>query len=593
MTLIESGPVLSPRAVVRDSALRSVLRNPLGLTALLCLGVIVIASVLATWIAPLDPDFVRLEMINAAPGGEYLLGGDGAGRDILSRLLAAGRFTLIGAVIAVVVAVVAGVTTGLIAGYFGKWFDSTASWSANVLLAMPAMIVLLALFKALGSSMFMAMVAFGIMLSPGFFRLVRNLVIGVKNELYVDAARVSGLSNGRIIWRHILLVVRAPVVIQVSIVAGIAIVLQSGLEFLGLGDPSIPTWGGMLQDAFGNIYVAPTAIIWPGITIAITVASLVLLGNAVRDGMQRSDTVRRRRRTRTRSSVESVQGTSIAVGEAPRENAILTVRGLRVGYGEGISAKEVVHDVSLDVCRGEVLGLVGESGSGKTQTAFAILGLLSEGGRVTGGSMCFDGNELTTMAASARRALRGKRIAYIPQEPMSNLDPSFRIGYQLVEPIRAVLGISRADAEKKALALLAKVGIPDPKRTFDAYPHEISGGMAQRVLIAGAVACEPDLLIADEVTTALDVTIQAEVLDLLRDLQKEHEMGVILVTHNFGVVADLCDRVAVMQDGRIVETNDVITLFNEPQHEYTRMLLDATLEDSVPRQLIPAEGGTR
>ena len=166
---------------------------------------------------------------------------------------------------------------------------------------------------------------------------------------------------------------------------------------------------------------------------------------------------------------------------------------------------------------------------------------------------------------------------------MSNLDPSFTIGHQLTEPMRISLKIGKAEAKEKALALLARVGIPDPQRTYDAYPHQISGGMAQRVLIAGAVSCNPDLLIADEPTTALDVTVQAEVLDLLRDLQAESDMGVLLVTHNFGVVADLCDRVSVMRSGRIVETGPARAIFANPRHEYTRMLFDAILEDSEPR----------
>jgi peptide/nickel transport system permease protein len=166
---------------------------------------------------------------------------------------------------------------------------------------------------------------------------------------------------------------------------------------------------------------------------------------------------------------------------------------------------------------------------------------------------------------------------------MSNLDPAFTIGSQLVEPMRVALGIGKAEAKGRALALLGRVGIPDPPRTFAAYPHQVSGGMAQRVLIAGAVSCNPDLLIADEPTTALDVTVQAEVLDLLRDLQGEFHMGVLMVTHNFGVVADLCDRVSVMRAGRIVETGPARSIFAGPQHDYTKDLFDAILEDTKPR----------
>jgi ABC-type dipeptide/oligopeptide/nickel transport system ATPase component len=240
---------------------------------------------------------------------------------------------------------------------------------------------------------------------------------------------------------------------------------------------------------------------------------------------------------------------------------------------------------------------VGESGSGKSQTAFSILGLLPPEARIMSGSIQFDGEYTVepgedTVNQGRLSALRGKRISYIPQEPMSNLDPAYTIGSQLVAPMVTVLGISKAEAKKRALKLLSDVGIVDPVRTFGAYPHEVSGGMAQRVLIAGAISCEPDLIIADEPTTALDVTVQAEVLDLIRDLQKRLGVGVILVTHNFGVVADLCDRVVVMQAGRLVERGDVREILGSPQDPYTVTLLDSMLENKTPMTMLVSQGGT-
>jgi peptide/nickel transport system permease protein len=263
--------------------------------------------------------------------------------------------------------------------------------------------------------------------------------------------------------------------------------------------------------------------------------------------------------------------------------SLLSVTELSVAYGPEDDPTVVGHDVSFDVNEGEIVGIVGESGSGKTQTAFSILGLLPRGGRVAGGSIRFRNAELVGAPLSKVEKLRGREIAYIPQEPMSNLDPSFTIGFQLIAPMRALLGLSRKEATERALALLSRVGIVDPTRTFAAYPHEISGGMAQRVLIAGAVSCNPKLLIADEPTTALDVTVQAEVLDLLRELQAEMGMGVVLVTHNFGVVADICDRVVVMQAGRVVESASALQLFASPKDPYTQMLLQSTLDDASPR----------
>jgi peptide/nickel transport system permease protein len=575
-----ASPAPAPATSSRESIVRSVLTNPLGLVAATLLALVIVTAVFAPLIAPFAPGQLEIFKINAPPGDGYILGGDGSGRDVFSRLVFGARNTLLGALIALSVAASVGVTAGLFAGYFGGRREVAMSWIADGLMALPSLIVLLAFYQALGSSIQVSMVIFGIMLSPGFYRLTRNLVNGVKHELYVDAARVSGLSDLRIIARHILLVIRAPVIVQVSIVAGISIVIQAGLEFLGLGDPSVPTWGGMLQDAFANMFVVPTAILWPGLAISITVASFVLLANAIRDRLQQGN--------RTPSASRMPPVVARPAGAAPQdEGVLLDVRDLVVGYPGKTGWTEVVQGVSLQLRRGEVLGLVGESGSGKTQTAFSVLGLLSTGGRILSGSIWFDGRDIANLPESEMRKLRGKRIAYIPQEPMSNLDPAFRIGYQLTEPMVTVLGISRAEAKTRALKLLGKVGMTDPRRTFNAYPHQISGGMAQRVLIARAISCNPDLLIADEPTTALDVTVQAEVLELLRDLQAEMGMSVLLVTHNFGVVADICHRVSVMKDGKVVETAEVQRLFANPQHDYTRMLLGAVLDDVTPRTYRP------
>jgi ABC-type dipeptide/oligopeptide/nickel transport system ATPase component len=208
---------------------------------------------------------------------------------------------------------------------------------------------------------------------------------------------------------------------------------------------------------------------------------------------------------------------------------------------------------------------------------------LPKGGRIVSGSILFDGKELVGSDARDYDKIRGARIAYIPQEPMSNLDPSFTLGSQLTEPMRKVLGLSKKAAHAKAIALLTRVGIPNPELTMKKFPHEISGGQAQRILIAGAVSCDPDLIIADEPTTALDVTVQAEVLDLLRELQKETNTALLMVTHNFGVVADLCDYINVMQFGRIIEAGPVRSIFESAKHEYTQSLLDSILEGGPAR----------
>ncbi|NUP83636.1 MAG: dipeptide/oligopeptide/nickel ABC transporter permease/ATP-binding protein [Nonomuraea sp.] len=540
------------------------LRHPLGLVSALVLAVIVLAVVFAPLLSPQAPDVSSLRDAFEGPAAGHPLGFDSAGRDLLSRLLHGGRNTLGGAAVALAVALVLGVPGGLLAGYYGGRLDSAASWVVNLVMALPAMVVLLASRAILGSTVWVLMVVLGFLVAPAFFRLVRGIVAGVRNELYVDAAKVSGLGDARIVARHVLIVVRAPIIIQVALVSGIAIGLQAGLEFLGIGSGDLPTWGAMLNEAFKNIQRAPSLILWPGLALGLTSAALVLLAAALRDALEDRDT--------PPPAVRAASAPTVA-GE---RGGLLSVRDLAVAY----PGREVVHGVDLDVRAGEIVGLVGESGSGKTQTAFSILGILPEGGRIVRGSITVEGEEIVGLPERRHRALRGDVVAYIPQEPMSNLDPAFTIGSQLVEPIRHKLRLTGAQARERALELLRMVEIADPERAFGSYPHEISGGMAQRVLIAGAMSCDPKLLIADEPTTALDVRVQAEVLGLLRRLQRERDLGVLLVTHNLGVVADLCDRVAVMSEGRIVETGPAGQVLGAPQDPYTRKLLAAVLEVS-------------
>ena len=567
--------------------IRSFLRNPMGLIAGGVFLIIVLASILAPWISPADPNLVVLADSLKPPSADHPLGADGNGRDVLSRLLWGGRVSLQAGAIMVATAILVGVPGGLIAGYYSKWLDTIASWISDMLMSLPQILIIIVVIASLGSGLVPTMIALGVLASPDLFRLTRSAVVGVRNELFVDAARVSGLSDFRIIFRHIFSVVLGPVLVRSSFMFGLAIIVQSGLAFLGFGNPERPSWGGELSTAFQNFQRAPGLVVAPGVAIGITVMVLVLLGAALADSLGVSLTSKKGKRglRPAPASLEHVEDGQPATVVSVPEDALLRVDHLQVQYaGEDGKPKVVVEDVSLYLNRGEVLGLVGESGSGKSQTSFSILGLLPPDASVFADCIELDGQSLDQLSESAMQELRGKKMAYVPQEPMSNLDPSFTIGTQMVKPIRANLGLSKAEAKKRSLDLLARVGIPDPERTFRSYPHQLSGGMAQRVLIAGAVSCDPELLIADEPTTAVDVTVQVEVLKLLRDLQRERNMGMILVTHNLGVVADICDRVAVMRDGRIVEERSVEDLFADPQHEYTQMLLASTLEDAVPRQ---------
>ncbi len=566
----------------RTSAWGRFITNPVSAVALGVLAIIVVAAVFAPLLSPYDPTRASLDLVNAPWSGDHPLGGDSSGRDVLSRLLWGARSSLVAALIAISVAAGIGVTTGLLAGFYRGALDGLGRWGADLVLSLPAIVALLATVSTFGPGIGPSMIVLGVLFSPTFFRLTRATVLGVRQSLFVDAAIVSGLSDARIIGRHVLGVVRSPIIIQVAMMSGIAISIQAGLEFLGLGDGAA-SWGAMLNDAFTLVYVNPQAIYPPGLAITITIASLALIGSGIRDALDVGAPLPRpRRRTPRPADVPLVVS-------AP-SRALLSVEGLRVQHEQrNAPPTTVVDSVAFEIFPGEVLGIVGESGSGKSQTAFALMGLLAESGTMTASSLQFEGRDLLRLEPAERAQLLGRSIAYVPQEPMSNLDPSFTIGYQLTTPLRRVTGLTRADARERALALLGRVGIADPERTLGLYPHQISGGMAQRVLIAGAVACSPTLLVADEPTTALDVTVQAEVLDLMRELRAESGMSMLIITHNFGVVSDICDRVAVMSQGVIVEQGTTRDIIRNPQHPYTRMLLDSMIPEDRLRPPLESE----
>lgn len=567
-----------------DNLIKKFLREPAAVIPLLFLALLVVVAILAPLISSYDPTATRLADVLAPPfTPEHPLGADGVGRDVLANLVHGAQTSLSSAAIVIAVSLLIGVPTGLLAGYRQGWIDGVSMWISGALLSLPAIVVLLVVLARVGRSTSLALVVFGILIAPSVFLLIRGSVRAVREELYVDAARVSGLSDMRIMVRHILPVVITPTIIQAALLAGAGIGIEAGIAFLGLGSSDKASWGLMLNDASQNIFNAPWLLLWPSVALVLTVMACTLVGNGFRDALANygSSAVRAKK-------VKAANHASTTPEPAPRMKApvdpgdtLLVVNDLRVSYPRPNGEKsDVVKGICLRVERGQILGLVGESGSGKSQTAFSVLGLLPGQAEMTAGTLSFAGADLLRMTPKERNRLRGARIGYIPQEPMSNLDPAFRIGSQLTEPMQHHLGISAKDAKDEALKLLARVGIPDPERVFKSYPHQVSGGMAQRVLIAGAVSCNPELLIADEPTTALDVTVQADVLDLIRSLQAERGMGVVLVTHNFGVVADLCDQVAVMRNGEIVEVAAVNDLFANPREEYTRLLLDSALDST-------------
>jgi oligopeptide transport system ATP-binding protein len=274
------------------------------------------------------------------------------------------------------------------------------------------------------------------------------------------------------------------------------------------------------------------------------------------------------------------------------KDTLLNIRSLRVSFGTEEGKVYAVNDVSIDVARGETLAIVGESGSGKSVTALSVLGLIGNSGRIESGEILFEGENLIGVSARRLREIRGNRISMIFQEPMSSLNPSITIGRQVAEPIRLHRGLEWREALHEAGELLSRVAIPDAHLRLKDYPHQFSGGMRQRVMIAMALACEPKLIIADEPTTALDVTVQAQIMALLRELIEDTGAALILITHDLGVVANYADRVAVMYAGRIVETSSAEVIYKSPRHPYTRGLMASIPSlDDVPGSRLPTIEG--
>ncbi|WP_431867171.1 dipeptide/oligopeptide/nickel ABC transporter permease/ATP-binding protein [Microbacterium paraoxydans] len=569
----------------RSSLFRRFLRHPGGYIPLAIFVLIVLVGVFAPLLAPMDPNLVDLAAAKAPPSPEHLLGGDSTGRDILSRLIYGTRTTLWGALITIVTALVIGVPSGVAAGYFGGVFDRVATWISDALQSIPGMIILLVVAAGSRNNFELLMVTVGVFMVPGYFRIARSQTLAVRGEAYIDAARVSGLSDARIIFRHVITAVYPPVIIQTALTAGIAMGMQAGLQFLGIGDSNVPSWGAMMLEGFRLMLTYPLMLLWPSAALGLTIAVLAIMGSTLAELVQvRTPRAARRRRRgvlETADEVAAPPATGSVRHEAPA--SALRVENLHVVHATPTGETEVVHGVTLDVAPGEVVGIVGESGSGKSQTVFSVLDLLPATGRATADAIWVGGAEVTHATPKERQALLGRTIGYVPQEPMSNLDPSYTIGHQLIEPLRRTHGLGKAAARQRAREVLLRVGLSDPDRVMRSYPHQVSGGMAQRVLIAGAIAGRPSLLVADEPTTALDVTVQAEVLELLRELQAEYGMALLIVTHNFGVVADICDRVIVMRGGDIVKSGPVDDLFAAPTQEYTRELIAASLDEADGR----------
>ncbi len=538
-------------------------------------ALIVLAAVAAPALPIGNPLQMAIAQRLAPPSAAHLLGQDEFGRDVLARLIWGARVSLFIAGCSAFIALVAGAALGVLGGFLRGAVEVLTMRATDVVLCFPPILLALLIVTLLGPGIGTLILVLSVLFLPGFVRVAYAGVLSVRSQEYVEAQRALGASRGRIMLRTILPNIAGPLLVQLSLAIAAAIVLESGLSFLGLGVvPPAPSWGVMIRGARSTMDRAPLLLLFPCIALTVTIFAINALCDSLRDLFDPHAAAGRRR---PRRLVDH-----LAPGLVPeRVDATLDVRGLTVEIETPGGVIRPVDDVSLSVRAGETLAIVGESGSGKSLTGLAVLGLLPPAARVAGGAVLFENLDLVRVDEAALRRLRGDAMAMIFQDPMSSLNPVHRIGRQIAEAILAHRKISRAEADREAVALLARVGIPDPARRADAFPFELSGGMQQRVMIAIAVANQPRLLVADEPTTALDVTIQAQVLALLAELKRERSLAMIFITHSLPVVAEIADRLVVMYAGQIVEEGSVADVFARPLHPYTAALIASA----------PAEGG--
>ncbi|SEM69496.1 dipeptide/oligopeptide/nickel ABC transporter permease/ATP-binding protein [Nonomuraea pusilla] len=593
--------------------------RPLSWAAVAVLAVIVLAALLAPVVAPHSP-YVQ-EAVGGGPSAEHWMGLDSANRDILSRLLYGARWSLLIGLGATGLALVAGALIGAVAATSRRAVDETIMRLLDVVMAFPGIALAAVLVAVFGGSIPVLVMAMAFLYMPSVARVVRANVIAQYGEDYVAAERVVGAGTPHILARHVAINCAAPVLVFCTVMVADAIVFEASLSFIGAGvRPPDPSWGSVIADGKNMVLIGGWwATVFPGLLILLTVLALNLLAEGLSDAWAAPASpgpARRRPEGGTGDAFERAEAGSGRVVELPglaeaarrlAERArplpggppVLEVRDLRIGFGAGGSTParrgtaadtatdaaadaetdaatdagtgagvDVVDGVSFEVRPGEVLGLVGESGCGKSLTALTVMGLQPRGARVQG-RILFAGEDLLTMPRRARRRLLGHEMAMIYQDALSSLNPAMTIRSQLRQ-------VTRRGGRRSPAELLDLVGL-DARRTLSAYPHELSGGQRQRVLIAMALSRDPKLIIADEPTTALDVTVQAQVIELLLRLREELGFALVLVSHDLALVADVTDRVVVMYGGQIVESGVTASLVGAPAHHYARGLLGAVL----------------
>ncbi len=563
-------------------------RNRLAGFGAVVLGIIVVLAVLTPVLPLHPPNETNTANRFLRPLSEgHLLGTDHLGRDLLSRLMWGTRLSLAVGFAAALVAGLVGAAIGVIAGYFGGRTDNVTMRGVDMLMAFPYILLALAIVAVLGPGLLNALIAVAVVNIPFFARNIRGVTVGIAHREFIDAAKLAGMGHTRILLTEVVPNIVPVVVIAMSTTIGWMILETAGLSFLGLGSqPPQADLGSMLGEARSALITAPHTSIVPGVMILLIVMSVNLLGDGIRDALDP--------RLRSGALARPMAATRVDRPTVPaaQGEGLLQIDALETQFQVGKRIYKAVNNVSLDLKPGECLGLIGESGSGKSVTALSVMGLVaSPPGVITGGAVRLDGQDLIGAPYELLRSLRGRKVAYIFQDPLSTLHPLYRIGDQLIEAIRVHEAVSHSEAHKRAIKLLEDVRIPNAAARARAYPHELSGGMRQRVGIAMALANDPDIIIADEPTTALDVTVQAQILALLSDLRRDRGLAILFITHDFGVVGQLCDHVAVMYGGQIVEAGPTAEVLAAPAHPYTKRLIACVPELGAGRRVLAAIPG--
>ena len=555
----------------RRSAWALLLHNRLAAFGLLLLAITLLTALLAPLLPLPDPDATDLLQRLAPPlTPGHLLGTDALGRDMLSRLLWGTRVSVTVGLCATLLAAVCGTLIGLIAGYAAGRTDSVLMRLIDMIMAFPYILLALAIVAVLGPGLLNALYAIALVNIPFFARNVRGLTLGLRGRDFIQAAQLSGKNHAQILLTEILPNVLPLIVVTLSTTVGWMILETAGLSFLGLGtQPPDADLGSMLGQGRNQLFIAPHVALVPGAMIFVLVIAFNLLGDGIRDLLD----PRLRAGALLRSqAMTTVNRTRVPARHQPA--ALLEVVDLQVAFTRGHHPVPTVKGISFHLHAGECLGLIGESGSGKSVSALAIMGLVaSPPGIITGGSIWLGEEELLALSPRQMQQRRGLRVAYIFQDPLTTLHPQMRIGQQLMEAIQCHQPLSHAAARATAIALLEDTGIQQAAMRFEAWPHQLSGGQRQRVGIAMALANDPQVIIADEPTTALDVTVQARILALLNDLRHQRGLALLFITHDFAVVSEMCDRVAVMRHGEIVESGTTDSVLRNPQHAYTQRLI--------------------